>query len=145
MTRRFAFLASIIIAGIPMLAAGAAAPTIVAPTQVHWVAGTGPLQGAQVANLFGDPSKPGAFVTRIRLHDGTLLAPHSHPILENVTVLQGTLMVGIGDTIDKSKMVALPAGSFVSVPPNVHHYAMAQGETTIQLNDVGPWGMTPVK
>jgi quercetin dioxygenase-like cupin family protein len=146
MTRRFAFLASVImIAGVPLFAAGAAAPTVVAPSAVHWVAGTGPLQGAQVANLFGDPAKPGAFVTRIRLRDGMLLGPHYHPVLENVTVLQGTLMIGLGDTVNKASMIAMPAGSFFSVPPNLHHYAMAKGDTIIQINDVGPWAMHPVK
>jgi quercetin dioxygenase-like cupin family protein len=144
--RSLVLLCSIIaLAGGVVLAADSPAPTVVPAAQVQWTPGTGPLAGTQVANIFGDPSKPGPFVTRVQMPDGTVLGPHFHPVLENVTVLQGTLMVGIGDTIDKSKMVALPAGSFVSVPPNVHHYAMAQGETTIQLNDVGPWGMTPVK
>ena len=131
--------------GGAVLAADSPSPTIVMASQVKWMPGTGPLAGAQVANVLSKPSEPGPFVTRIRMPDGLILAPHFHPVLENVTVLQGTLMVGLGDKVDKSKMVALPAGSFVSVPPNVHHYAMAKGDTIIQLNDVGPWGMTAVK
>jgi quercetin dioxygenase-like cupin family protein len=107
--------------------------------------GSGPLRGGSVANLFGDPAKPRAFVTRIRMPDGMKLAPHYHPVLENVTVLQGTLMIGVGDKMDVAKMITLPAGSFFSVPAGVHHYAMAKGETIIQLNDVGPWAMNPVK
>jgi len=121
------------------------APTVFTPAQVHWAAGTGPLQGTQVAALFGDPAKPGPFVLRVRVPDGAKFGPHSHPVLENVTVLQGTLLIGVGDKMDVAKMVALPAGSFFSVPPNVHHYAMAKGDTIIQLNDTGPWKMTMVK
>lgn len=146
MIRRIAFLCSIaVLAGTTAMAADPPAPTVVAPSQVHWVPGTGPLKGAQVANLFSSPAKPGPFVTRVKLPDGLTLAPHYHPVLENVTVLQGTLMIGIGDTVNMAKTISLPAGSFFSVPPNVHHYAIAKGETVIQLNDVGPWAMYPAK
>lgn len=123
--------------------AAADAPTLVAASQVHWTAGTGPLQGTLVARLLGDPSKPGAFVTRIRFPDGHKVAPHYHAVMENVTVLQGTLLLGVGNTVDPSKMTALPAGSFFSLPPNTPHYAIAKGVTIIQLNDVGPWSMKP--
>jgi quercetin dioxygenase-like cupin family protein len=143
MFRRFVLLAAIVAsAGASALAAPA--PTVVAPSQIQWTPGTGPLKGAQVANLFGSPAKPGAFVTRIRMPDGLVLSPHYHPVLENVTVLQGTLLIGVGDKVDQAKMIALPAGSFFSVPPNVHHYAMSKGDTIIQLNDVGPWSMNAV-
>ena len=47
-------------------------------------------------------------------------------------------MVGPGDTVDKSNMTALPAGSFVAVPAGVHHYAVASGDTIIQLQRNGP-------
>jgi len=127
-----------------VLAAGEG-PTVVSPTQVHWTAGTGLLKGTQVAVLFGDPAKPGPFVMRIRVPDGAKFGPHYHPVLENVTVLQGSFLIGVGDKMNVSGMVTLPAGSFFSVPPLVHHYAMAKGDTIIQLNDVGPWTMTTVK
>jgi quercetin dioxygenase-like cupin family protein len=132
------------LSGASALAADTA-PTIVAPGQIQWTPGSGPLTGSQVANLYGAPDKSGPFVTRIRMPDGLKFGPHWHPVLENVTVLQGTLMVGVGDKMDPAKMVALPAGSFVAIPANVHHYAMAKGDTIIQLNDVGPWAMNAVK
>jgi quercetin dioxygenase-like cupin family protein len=141
--RIIAFAALVASAGASALAAGTA-PTIVSPSQVHWSAGTGALKGAQVAAIFGAMDKPEAFVVRIRMPDGMKLGPHYHPVLENVTVLQGTLLIGVGDKMDAAKMIALPAGSFFSVPAGVHHYAMAKGDTIIQLNDTGPWGMTAV-
>ncbi|GAC1463854.1 MAG: hypothetical protein PVSMB1_14100 [Gemmatimonadaceae bacterium] len=61
-----------------------------------------------------------------------------------MTVLQGTLMVGLGDTVNAAKMVALPAGSFASVPKGLHHYAMAKGVTIIQISGMGPESMTMV-
>jgi mannose-6-phosphate isomerase-like protein (cupin superfamily) len=55
-------------------------------------------------------------------------------------------MIGLGDTVVKSRMIALPAGSFISVPAGVHHYGMAKGLTVvIQISSMGPRTMTPVK
>ena len=141
-------LRSLIVLASILALTGAVAPaatTVLAPAQMHWQPGTGPLKGTMVAQLLGDPSQPGAFVTRIRFPDGHKIAPHFHAVMENVTVLQGTLMLGVGNTVEPSKMFALPAGSFFSLPPNTPHYAMAKGVTIIQLNDVGPWSMHPVK
>lgn len=123
----------------------ASAPTIITPSQVHWTAGTGPMAGAQVAVLSGDPYKAGPYTMRLRLPDGAKFAPHFHGDVENVTVLQGTLLVGLGDKMNPAKMIALPAGSFVSVPAGAHHYAAAKGDTIIQIHGMGPSSMTMVK
>jgi quercetin dioxygenase-like cupin family protein len=120
-------------------------PTIVTPSQVHWTAGTGPMAGAQVAVLSGDPNKAGPYTMRLRIPDGGKFGPHFHGDVENVTVLQGTLLVGLGDTMDPAKMIALPAGSFVSIPMGVHHYAVAKGDTILQIHGIGPASMTMVK
>ena len=101
--------------------------------------------GAQIAVISGDPSKPGPYVVRLELPDGAKFGPHFHGDVENVTVLQGTLLVGVGDTADPSKMISLPAGSFVSVPMGLHHYAQAKGDTIIQIHGMGPSSMTMVK
>jgi quercetin dioxygenase-like cupin family protein len=122
--------------------AAGSAPTIVTPSAIHWAAGTGPLTGAQTAVIYGDPTKAGAYTMRLKLPNGAKFGPHFHGGVENVTVLSGTLLVGLGDTMNPSKMVTLPAGSFVSVPIGVHHYAMARGVTVIQIHGMGPRSMT---
>ncbi len=130
-----------------VVGAGAApSPTIVTPDKVHWTAGTGPAAGSQIAVLSGDPDKAGSeYAIRYKMPDGLKFAPHFHRGMENVTVISGTLMVGLGDKMDTKKMLALPAGSYVSIPPGVHHFAMAKGDTIIQVNSVGPRSMTAVK
>jgi len=125
--------------------ANPAEPTIVLPDQLHWVAGTGPLSGIEIAPVVGDPSKPGPFVIRLRIPDGGKAAPHYHADTERVTVLSGTFLVGVGDTMNEKAMKALPAGSFVSIPGGVHHYAMAKGVTVIQVGGNGPFELKPVK
>ena len=97
--------------------------------------------GAQLAVLEGDPmASSGDFTIRLKMPDGYKVAPHTHPNRENVTVLSGTLKVGMGDQFDASKMMSFGAGSFAYLDPNMHHYAMASGETVIQIH-----GMSPVK
>ena len=97
--------------------------------------------GAQLAVLEGDPmASSGDFTIRLKMPDGYKVAPHTHPNRENVTVLSGTLKVGIGDQFDGTKMMSFAAGSFAYLDPSMHHYAMASGETVIQIH-----GMSPVK
>jgi mannose-6-phosphate isomerase-like protein (cupin superfamily) len=97
--------------------------------------------GAQLAVLEGDPmASSGDFTIRLKMPDGYKVAPHTHPNRENVTVLSGTLKVGMGDQFDASKMMSFGAGSFTYLDPSMHHYAMASGETVIQIH-----GMSPVK
>ena len=136
--------ALLLFVGLPLMVSASPAPTIMLPDQIQWSAGTGPLAGAEMAVLVGDPSKPGPFTIRLRIPDGGKLPAHYHSDTERVTVISGTLLVGIGDTMVESSMTTLPAGSFVSIPAGVHHYAMAKGQTVLQVGGTGPFVMTPV-
>jgi quercetin dioxygenase-like cupin family protein len=60
-------------------------------------------------------------------------------------VISGTLLWGTGDTIDTSKAMVLPAGSFVVVPKDVHHWALAKGTTVVQVEGMGPFVRHDVK
>ena len=101
--------------------------------------------GAQMAVLQGDPSKAGEeFTVRLRLPSGYKIAPHTHPTAENITVIEGTFLVGMGSTLDRTKMMALPRGAFVSAPAEHAHYAVARGETVVQVHAIGPFALTYV-
>lgn len=125
-------------------AGAAAAPTIVTMDDLKWTPGTGMMKGVDVAVLMGDPAKPGPYVLRLRIPANTNLPPHYHGDIENVTVISGALWVGLGDKFDASKMKELGPGSFVSVPANLHHFAMTKAETVIQIHGVGPSSMMSV-
>ena len=45
----------------------------------------------------------------------------------------------MGDSFDTEKMSEFAPGSFAYLEPTMHHYAMAKGETVIQLHGAGPW------
>src|SRR5262245_56182468 len=94
--------------------AGANKHVAVRPDAVQWgPAPPGLPPGAQMAVLVGDPSKPGPFVARAKLPDGYSVPPHWHSSDENVTVLQGALLIGEGEKFDPSKLETLPAGTFM--------------------------------
>ena len=110
------------------------------PDQVKW----GPPPpfvppGAQLAVLEGDPgAESGDYTIRVKMPDGYKIAPHTHPNRENVTVLSGTLKVGMGDQFDAGKMMSFGAGSFAYLDPSMHHYAGTSGETIIQIHGIAP-------
>jgi quercetin dioxygenase-like cupin family protein len=113
---------------------------IYAPGDVAWVDAPPSLEeGAQVAVLEGDPGAPGIFTMRIRMPDGFLIAPHWHPNVERVTVLSGAFLLGSDETVEPEAAVRLEPGSYTAIPPETVHYALADGETVIQLTSVGPW------
>lgn len=118
---------------------------MVAPDEIQWGPGPAVLPaGAQAAMLYGDPSKKGQFALRLKLPKGYQIPPHTHPALENVTVLSGIVMIGMGETADPNKAEALAAGGFVSLPQGTVHYVYTDEETVVQLNTVGPWDLNYV-
>lgn len=96
-------------------------------------------EGAKVAILEGNPSEEGVFTMRIKMPDGFYISPHTHPNVERVTVISGNFLLGSGSKMDKNKTETLPQGSYTSMPPGMIHFAIAEGETIVQLTSVGPW------
>lgn len=145
MSRYFAivFVLSVIAAGGVVMAASTL--SYLTPNSLNWVAGTGPSKGSISAVLTGDPNKTGFAMIRVKMPDGYSNPPHYHAHPEYITVLQGTLLFGTGDKIDKSKARILPAGSFINVPAGLHHWSMAKGETIEEVAGDGPQTNIPVK
>jgi len=121
------------------------APVVVTPDKIQW----GPAPpvfpaGAQMAVLAGDPGKIGPFTVRLKVPDGYRIMPHWHPTAENVTVLSGEFRVGMGAKFDETSLTTLPAHSLAVVPAHHNHYAMAKGETEVQVSSTGPFKLTYV-
>jgi quercetin dioxygenase-like cupin family protein len=110
------------------------------PDKVNWSACPAFLPtGAQCATLQGDPSVANTlFTIRSILPDGYRIAPHTHPMDEQLTIISGTFEVGFGEKFDAQVLQPLPTGSFAMMAKNSPHYARARGETVIQVNAVGP-------
>ena len=118
------------------LAAQTSSPVIAKPGVFKWAA---LMPGVEMTVLFGNPSQSGPYTLRLRISDGTKIAPHWHPEDENLTVIRGEFMVGMGDKFDTTSLQDLPVGSFAMMPKQMHHFAQAKGETVVQLHGAGPF------
>lgn len=95
--------------------------------------------GAQAAVLLGSPAKEGPFVLRLKFPSGFTVPPHRHSKDEFVTVISGRFGIAAGEKVDRAAAKALPPGSFVHLPAGMPHYALADGETVVQINGTGPF------
>jgi len=123
-----------------------AAHIMTTPDKVAWGACPPFLPtGALCATIQGDPSVPNAlFTIRSKLPDGYVIAPHTHPTDEHLTIISGTFEVGLGEKFDAKALQPLTAGSYAMMPKNSPHYARARGETVLQVNALGPLVFTYV-
>lgn len=114
--------------------------TMVAPAAIKWGDAPPALPpGGRMAVISGDPTQAGPFVLRVQFPAGYRIPPHWHPTVENVTVLTGTLSLGMGDKVDQPAMTDLAAGGYVALPPGMRHYVVSKVATTIQVDGVGPF------
>jgi hypothetical protein len=95
-------------------------------------------KGAQIAVLYGDPDKAEPFVFRLKFPAGY----HLHPNDYDLTVLSGTMYMGMGDKFDPARGEGLKTGGYLHLPKNTHHYEWNTEDTVIQLSGMGPVGMT---
>jgi quercetin dioxygenase-like cupin family protein len=118
---------------------GAAKATSVNASEIKW--GEAPPsfpKGAELAVLHGDPGKKGAFTLRFKMPDGYKIAPHWHSQDENLTVVSGTFVLHMGDTMDAPSHKLEP-GAFHFLPGKAHHAAEASGEVIVQVHGNGPF------
>src|SRR5215510_15964957 len=89
-----AALATLILPALSSADIDPSAVSFVAPKDIKFVrnaAGT-----SEQAVLFGDPSKPGPYVIRIRWLPGNMSRPHFHSTDRFFIVLEGTWWLGTG-------------------------------------------------
>jgi quercetin dioxygenase-like cupin family protein len=95
--------------------------------------------GVQYANIEGDMSSAGEFITRVKFPANCRMSAHRHPRAERETIISGALYLGFGDRLDDQAGVAMTAGSVVVIPPETNHYAWTREETVVQVHGSGPW------
>jgi uncharacterized RmlC-like cupin family protein len=125
------------------VAVAANSTTVVMNGQEQWKPQPG---NYEMATLYGDPSKSGFYVIRLKVPANWSFPAHYHPGRENATVISGTFYVGFGTKLDKSKVTAYTAGSFASIPPKLPHYALTKSDgAVVQVEGEGPFGETIIK
>lgn len=122
------------------MAAPAAKMVMWAPDEIKW--GDAPpvfSPGAKLAVLEGNPFGAGYYTVALKMPDGYKIMPHWHPKTERVTVISGDFHAGMGDKMDEAASKDFPPGSFISIPPLMHHYAFTKGETVVQVSGPAPF------
>jgi quercetin dioxygenase-like cupin family protein len=115
---------------------------IITPSDLKWEDAAALPPGAKIAVIEGKMNQEGPITARVKLPANYKLPPHFHAVQERVTVLSGTVNIGMGDKFDAQKTTAMKPGTVLIMPPKMHHYAWTTEETIFQLNVTGPWGVT---
>jgi quercetin dioxygenase-like cupin family protein len=97
---------------------------IVDATELKW---TPIISGWEITVVSGNPDTEGEpFTIRFRGKDGAKVPPHWHPTDENITVLEGAFLVGVGEKYDEPQLKAMTVGSFMTMPIQMRHFARAK-------------------
>jgi quercetin dioxygenase-like cupin family protein len=121
-------------------AAASSAHVMFAATDLKWNDGPPALPaGAKVAVLAGDPGKAGPFTIRLQFPTGFKIPAHTHPTAENVTVVSGTLALGMGPKFDEATAHEMTAGGFAVMPAGMQHFALCKSECVVQVHAMGPF------
>jgi hypothetical protein len=116
----------------------------VKPADIKWVRNAAGTQ--ETVTLFGDPSKPGMYVQRLRWLPGNMSRPHFHPNDRFFVVIEGTWWLGSGDKYDPNSTVPAPAGTFVVHRAGEIHYDGAKdAPVVIQVTGMGPNTSAPAE
>ncbi|MDB4963596.1 MAG: Cupin region [Myxococcales bacterium] len=119
--------------------AGKKQAVMINPSDIKWGEASPELpKGAQLAVLFGDPTKPARFTIRLKAPAGYVIPPHWHSKDEELTVVAGTLVLHMGDTM-KAEPHELGAGAYHFLPAKMHHGAESKGDTVVQISGMGPF------
>ncbi len=97
--------------------------------------------GMKLAVLEGDPGAKGPYVIRLMFPAGYRFPVHWHPGIENLTVVSGNFLLGMGNTADASALKTYTPGDFLYIPPRHAHWggSAADGPSVIQLHGEGPF------
>ncbi len=96
--------------------------------------------GAKIAAISGDPNaESGFYVVRLWFPAGYKFPSHWHPMAENLTVLEGEFMLGMGDKVDPAKLMTYKPGAFLYIPGKMAHFGGVKGATVIQLHGQAPF------
>jgi len=94
----------------------------------------------EMATVYGDPSKPGHYISRAKFPPHVMSTPHTHPNDRFITVLEGTWYTGTGPVFDPDAAVPLGPGSVMKHPGGAAHWDGSADDypVIIQVEGEGP-------
>jgi hypothetical protein len=92
-----------------------------------------------MAVLEGDPRQEMLFTARFKVLGAFEMKPHWHPRNERVTILEGRVGVGFGDSIDRDDVTWFGPGDYYVNAQQANHFVLADEPALLQITGVGPW------
>lgn len=92
------------------------------PKDIKWRQ-NGKIPGeADIANVYGDPAKPGPYAVLYRWHQGSFSRPHFHDKVRHIVVVQGTWWVSTSSTYNEKLTFPLVTGSTATDEKDAIHW-----------------------
>src|SRR4029450_7294293 len=102
------------------------------------------LPGVKIAVIEGPLDQAVPIMFRLKFPANFKVMPHWHPGIEHITIISGTLHMGLGGVFDAKKTRALKPGRGSIMEPRTNHYVWTDEETIGQVHSIGPWSVNYV-
>jgi quercetin dioxygenase-like cupin family protein len=113
---------------------------VMKPADLKWgEAPPGLPASAKMAVLNGDPTQTGPFTVRLKAPAGFKVMPHTHPTDERLTVISGSLRMGMGEKFDETSLQEMGPGSYLVLPAGTAHFGKSAKDTIVQIDSEGPF------
>jgi len=95
--------------------------------------------GCEITILEGDPKGNDMFTVRFQVEKGFLMAPHTHPKDERVTIISGKVSVAFGPEATHDDAKQFGPGDYYVNKRGAIHTVWADENSIIQITGIGPW------
>jgi quercetin dioxygenase-like cupin family protein len=132
-----------ILLGVQTQAQHSGEHVMLGPSELVW-SDLPSLPGVKIAVIEGPLNQAVPIMFRLKFPAHFKIPPHWHPGVEHITIISGTLHMGIGSVFDASNTRALTPGSVSIMQPGTNHYVWTDEETIGQVHSIGPWSVNYV-
>ena len=102
------------------------------------------LPGVKIAVIEGPLDQAVPIMFRLKFPANFKVLPHWHPGIEHITIISGTLNMGIGERVRQPQDPRAEARQRSIMQPKTHHYVWTSEETIGQVHSIGPWSVNYV-
>jgi quercetin dioxygenase-like cupin family protein len=104
------------------------------PDALAWAPAADMPPGAEMAVLYGDPSKEGPFVVPFKFPAGSAVPAHSDPTDEFVTIISGKARIAFGEKAGEADAQPMAAGAFISMPAGAWHRLWTDADVVVEVH-----------
>ncbi|EBA13947.1 cupin domain-containing protein [Roseobacter sp. CCS2] len=95
-----------------------------------------PIDGVSSAMMSGSMGTEGVFGANAVMEGGSVFPPHSHPDARMSLVIEGTMYLGVGTSVDPDAEQVFKAGTVALTPAGVPHW-MAARDGDVRILEIG--------